>query len=704
MQIEIAEHERMSESGSSLLRLIQNNDTCRLDLLVRESIQNCLDAADGRHENVIVNYDIREFETKDVAGFFDKISSNLELKYPGKQTYIAIRDNHTTGLTGPLRYSDIKNGQFGNLLKLVYEISKPQDHSGSGGSWGLGKTVYFRIGIGLVIYYSRIEKEGELGSYESRLAVALVEDETKNDHLLPQNGSLQRGIAWWGRLDPENIGGKHTVPVTDDQEIDEFLSAFGIEKYDGDETGTTIIIPFIDSTRLLEETVPSNLDNESGYEIPYWCKTGIQDYLTVAFQRWYTPRLCNRKYHGQYLELYLNGERLTAEKMAPIFKLIQVLYNSSPGNEGTFNGKQVISKSVDIRNTFEKGSSRAGLINYIKVTAYDMRMEEPDNYRNPYYYINRLSSETMYNDPIILYTRKPGMIVAYSTTGDWTEGIPKAAIGEYIVGLFVANSENRLVFADMNLEEYIRASEKADHMAWNDWSLNGKNPQIIARVKKGVRKKIKDDFAQITSGNEERKNLGLGKMLADVLLPPTGFVYWDDATGGTEGQGGTGGSGGSTGSGDGGGSNGTSHVILKQMGSPMFSDDGIKLPIRILFGKQKTAIIEMRVDSERGSMSSSDWEKNIGTAFPVMLKGISITSITRGKGKKTTTLFNGEKELTQDYYDAEDYTVSFEQSSKYGIKDRMSISTAEADNYVIDGVITYVLGDVQGSIALKEES
>ena len=34
----------------------------------------------------------------------------------------------------------------------------------------------------------------------------------------------------------------------------------------------------------------------------------------------------------------------------------------------------------------------------------------------------------------------------------------------------------------------------------------------------------------------------------------------------------------------------------------------------------------------------------------------------------------------------------------------MSISTAEIDNYVIDGIITYVLGDVQGSIALKEES
>ena len=45
MRIEIAEHGRMTESGSSLLRLIQNQDIPLLDLLVRESVQNSLDAA-----------------------------------------------------------------------------------------------------------------------------------------------------------------------------------------------------------------------------------------------------------------------------------------------------------------------------------------------------------------------------------------------------------------------------------------------------------------------------------------------------------------------------------------------------------------------------------------------------------------------------------------------------------------------------------
>lgn len=179
MRIEIAEHVRMSESGSSLLRLIQNNETCRLDLLVREAVQNSLDAgANYRTDksSISVDFKIGDFETRRISGYFDGISNKLDTKYPGKQAYIVARDTYTSGLTGPVRYEDVKNHDFGNLLKLVYEISKPQDQEGAGGSWGLGKTVYFRIGIGLVIYYSRI-KEGR--RYVSRLAAALVEDEKK---------------------------------------------------------------------------------------------------------------------------------------------------------------------------------------------------------------------------------------------------------------------------------------------------------------------------------------------------------------------------------------------------------------------------------------------------------------------------------------------------------------------------------------------
>ena len=66
-------------------------------------------------------------------------------------------------------------------------------------------------------------------------------------------------------------------------------------------------------------------------------------------------------------------------------------------------------------------------------------------------------------------------------------------------------------------------------------------------------------------------------------------------------------------------------------------------------------------------------------------------------------IFKGQMELTQNYTD-DNYAVSFGTSSEFDVQDKLSISMAEADNCVMDGTITYLLGDVQGSIALKEES
>ena len=88
----------MVETGKSLLRLIQNNGTPTLDLLVRESIQNSLDAAlkDDESEYVDVSITTSDFETKRLAPHFQGIENNLCKMYPGKRSYIAIADKNTS--------------------------------------------------------------------------------------------------------------------------------------------------------------------------------------------------------------------------------------------------------------------------------------------------------------------------------------------------------------------------------------------------------------------------------------------------------------------------------------------------------------------------------------------------------------------------------------------------------------------------------
>ena len=130
--------------------------------MVRESIQNSTDAAKpilNNDDEVCVSYDVFELSNSVVNPLFDVIADKLNDKFPQneKSDCLVIRDSGTTGLTGHLRKEDVLDGEdWGNLIKLIYEIRKPQENSGAGGAWGLGKTVYYRLGQGIVIYYTRI--------------------------------------------------------------------------------------------------------------------------------------------------------------------------------------------------------------------------------------------------------------------------------------------------------------------------------------------------------------------------------------------------------------------------------------------------------------------------------------------------------------------------------------------------------------------
>ena len=123
MKIEIAEPGRMTQSGSSLLKLIQNNKTPILDLLVRESIQNSLDAHKPNSKAVTVEYRTGNFSSRKLGNELEGITDALARRFSeDKCQYLAVCDSDTVGLTGEMDVQNVKNNNYGNLLKLVYEI------------------------------------------------------------------------------------------------------------------------------------------------------------------------------------------------------------------------------------------------------------------------------------------------------------------------------------------------------------------------------------------------------------------------------------------------------------------------------------------------------------------------------------------------------------------------------------------------------
>ena len=701
MKIEIAKHERMSETGSSLLRLIQNNDIPRLDLLVRESVQNSLDAGDRKseHESIQVDFVIKTVVTEEISECFNEISERLNELYPGSHTYIEIKDSHTTGLTGPLSINDVPdNNQYGNLQKLVYEISKPQEQAGSGGSWGLGKTVYFRMGAGMVVYYSHIYNENDK-CYESRLAAALVEDENSPRAILKRT-KLGRGIAWWGQSDPTEAN--RTIPLTNEQEIQKILDLFQVQPFKEHETGTAIIIPFVNEQELLKETEPDLGD--SGKTAPYWTKSSIEDYLKISLQRWYAPRIDNHYYrYGQYLCAKVNNNEVSFDNMSPLFKLIQTLYNSSDEKPLGFNGNQILSEKVGTKKIFDRVDTSAGLISFVKVGKSDMGMMPPQNLPSPYFYINKFS-ETIGHPPIVMFTRRPGMIVAYDTNGEWANGIPSANEDEYIIALFKANSENMIAQLNISLDDYLRRGEMAVHNAWSDWSdvnKTGFKQKVVERIQRGVSKKILEKYGETNRDESNKPNNGLGKMLADLLLPENDYSDWDEGNGGGSGDGGSGGDG----SGDGGSEippkTVSNHFGMRKLSDTQYLADYNVIELGLSFGKNDKAALIMLVQSEGGLITSKNWEDEVGTPFPVNIEKVIIKRVSRGKGKRKTVLQDNAVELT-DSRDLGDLKIAFVHTDKFNVIDTICIDVADTVNFEVDLQLCYKANRVHGTVDFRK--
>lgn len=535
----------MSTTGRQVLGDMQDSYTPLVDLLVRESIQNSTDASKPIYsgdDTVSVSYDVTSVPNANINGLFDQITDKLNTRFPigGQNDCLVIRDCGTFGLTGALRKIDVNDGDnLGNLIKLIYDIRKPQENSGAGGAWGLGKTVYYKLGVGIVLYYTRI-LQGD--SYESRLAACMVEDEKDESAILPvcplKDDLRKSGIAWWGADD----GFNKTIPITDESEIHDILQRFEVRPYEGTETGTTIIVPYLNISKLMDTTRYTSGTDEGDTVINHvasvtserpWM-SDLSSFIWVTAQRWYYPRVDNKYYTEatglRNLSLRIDGQKLTREEMFPVFRLMQSLYNraiiDNPSNAfDDFMTEDPVKPYFEITghqgkdkikvNTYLQGN--AGQVAYAKATQEILGMNYPDNNPSPSKFFD-LDVAGEDGCAIIAYTRKPGMIVWY----DVVKGLP-SELG-YILGHFALRSDS--VVVDKNkkrvnvLEDFIRATETANHKCWNNDDY-----RITERIKQNVAKKVFEAFKPAPiNENDGPQDTGLGRLLGR-FMPPRGFGY-----------------------------------------------------------------------------------------------------------------------------------------------------------------------------------
>lgn len=601
--------------GSGALKALQNDNIPDLDLLVREAIQNSSDAGlDIRgKKNVQVQFNLGSFVTKDFTKQLSRISDCLNEKFPDSTyDYLEIRDLNTVGLTGETRSSRIDpNEDHGNYYKLIFDSGKEQTNSNegeAGGSWGYGKSVYYRVGMGLVIFYSQIKVDGAM---ESRLIVSLMENENDKNAILRSLDGKYVGRAWWGKASdtPNEI-----LPVTDSDEIQAILDIFGIKPFATERTGTSIIIPFLDKARLLDGLYPDDCNIEPAELAMCGFKDDLAEYIKIAVQKWYAPKLYNKAicdYSNQkWLGVKVNDEAITNEKFRPLFQVVQELYLTALAKNAD---KEYISPKYDIRvERVGSASLTPGCAGHVAFLTIKKETLQGNNVIQPYTYLRKFDSSSK-NDPIVMFARNPGMVLDYKTVGSWVKGIPKPEEDDtFFFAFFVPDSRSIVkgkkdIYNGMNLGEYLRKCEKSDHMDWADPS----DCNLIANLQRTMTSRIRGYLdsknIEIVDSNSSRLAGKLGKK----LLPLKGF--------GEKGKkgGGNGGSGGGS----------ISSNLKLEFGNIKVEGNNIRLPFSADFmNNKKEAIIGLYVESELSKLDAAQWRKDIKTAFPLSLQKVETVS------------------------------------------------------------------------------
>lgn len=638
MNIEISLVDNGKPLASAYAKLYAAQSDPIVDIVVREAIQNSLDAGLGTNimaeskDYVAVEFSIRNFESKRLSEHLSGISKKLDDLYPQKEyPFLAIRDTYTSGLTGPLNYYTCESPEDpGNLIKLVFNIAQPNTEEGAGGSCGIGKTIFYTLGAGIVIYYSRIYEE-KLKNFQSRLVVCMID--TKLRGIIPNFNRLKNtGIAWWG--DKYESYDNKIIPITDERRINEFLSIFGIAPYKEKETGTTLIIPYVDEKEIKSRNVAN--DEKLKQVLNQTLRQNIED----AVQRWYMPRLLNSSYSDffkspdvpvgsrKFLKFYFDdgiggSKQLKQKELKPIIRIYQALYNYALTGKISEEVKEYIEeekielKRDTIRINELLSSPTAGWIAYCYVSKLALRLVAPDNNPSPreFLHLPNLDGRNANCEPIIGFCRRSGMVASYNGEG-WLKSVPNLPDNmdnQYMFCFFVLNPLNRLSDKCKNdsgllLDEYVRKSELNDHKDWKNDVYN-----IVDKIKKNTANKLNKEINGLMykEPDEAGRDGRLIKEFTEKLMPSIGFGNKAKDTNKSRRQ----------------------SSINRSTNSLIILDDDTKytqdaVNVTYIFSKRttiKSITFDLHISAEKGSLTVYDWSSmGLPVPFNIVSTEISI--------------------------------------------------------------------------------
>jgi len=199
--------------------------------LVRESIQNSLDAKLNSHNTVHVKFTLGTKPKEKINPYYSDLLSHvqscgfkLDSATKDQFTYLLIEDFGTRGLDGPISRTEVSDGQKSNYYNFWWREGISRKEGRDAGRWGLGKTVFF-VCSELRSFWGLTVRQDD--NKEFLLGKALLKSHRYNNTQYDYYGYYCIG---------EN------QPIESTDEITKFKQEFKISR--NNESGLSIVIPF----------------------------------------------------------------------------------------------------------------------------------------------------------------------------------------------------------------------------------------------------------------------------------------------------------------------------------------------------------------------------------------------------------------------------------------------------------------------------
>ncbi|KUL31459.1 hypothetical protein [Actinoplanes awajinensis] len=294
----------------------------KLTVLVRESAQNSWDA---KHDaDVRFKLDLVTVSAAHRQAWVNLLGPNAPMDTSAPRTlpeflrttsirYLAVSDRGTVGLGGPTRSDRFAGANHRAWLSFVLNSGEKQDTDGGGGTYGYGKGAFFLASrLWTVLIYTRFREEGLL---RTRLIGSALLTSTTD------NGVPLTGRYWWGLPQDD-----HCEPLID-EDADATARALGLRGFEGQETGTSVIVLDPD---LADPSVPE--DDESEMSIG---EAGRYLADAATWNLW--PLMLTDRSPRLQVDVTAHGERIqvASELDDPVIAEFSDAYRRMAGKDGT---------------------------------------------------------------------------------------------------------------------------------------------------------------------------------------------------------------------------------------------------------------------------------------------------------------------------------------------------------------------------------